>query len=205
MRILDISMPITPDMDVYKDNPAKKPVITVESSFENGSVYESRLALNMHTGTHIDMPLHILENGASIEHLDLTKVVTKCKVFDFSSVEDKITKEHLVEKSISEGDFILLKTKNSSSKHLGTDFVYLGKSGAEYLRSKKIIGVGIDSHGIERSQPNHDTHKILLGSNIVILEGLRLREIPEGDYFLAALPLCVAGAEAAPVRAVLLD
>jgi len=64
--------------------------------------------------------------------------------------------------------------------------------------------VGIDSLGIERDQPGHETHKILLSLEIVILEGLLLKNIREDEYFLIALPINVAGADGAPARAVLL-
>lgn len=204
MKILDISMPITQSMNVYKDKAEKTPVITVVSDFSTGSAYETKLEMNLHTGTHIDMPLHILENGKTIETLDLEKVFTKCKVFDLTQAEEKISEEHLSGKAISEGDFILLKTKNSLVENPGKDFVYLDQSGAEYLAGKKVCGVGIDSLGIERDQPGHETHKILLSSEIVILEGLLLKHIEEGEYFLSALPLSIPGAEGAPVRAVLL-
>ena len=198
-------MPITPDMNTYKDNPAKKPVITVVSDFTSGSAYETKLEMNVHTGTHLDMPLHILENGKTVELLDLHKVVTSCKVFDLTHAEEKISKAHLEGKAIAAGDFILLKTKNSLVQNPGKTFVYLDQSGAEYLADKKVCGVGIDSLGIERDQPGHETHKALLSAEIVILEGLRLGHIAQGEYQLIALPLSLPGAEGAPVRAVLID
>lgn len=204
MKILDISMPITRDMNVYKDYDAKRPVITVVSDFSTGSAYETKLEMNLHTGTHIDMPRHMLENGETIENINLEKVFTKCKVFDLTGVEDRISKEHLFGKNISEGDFILLKTKNSLVANPGKAFIYLDRTGAEYLAGKKVCGVGIDALGIERDQPGHETHKQLLSTGAVILEGLLLRDIEEGEYFLVALPLNVSGAEAGPVRAVLL-
>lgn len=204
MEIYDVSMSIFNDMPVYKGKITKRPVVKVESDFISGNVYETKLEMNMHTGTHIDTPLHILQNGETIEKLDLHKVVTMCKVFDFKDVEEKISEEHLVAKNIQDGDFILLKTKNSYLDILEDKFIYLDKSGAEYLREKKVIGVGIDALGIERSQPDHETHKALLGAGIVILEGLRLGDIEEDEYLLFAAPLRVVGAEAAPVRALLI-
>lgn len=204
MKIYDISMGIYYSMPVYKSKVSKRPILKIESDFSSGSVYETKLEMNLHTGTHLDTPLHILENGGTIDELDLQKVVTKCKVFDFKNVEGKISEEHLMEKSIAEGDFVLLKTKNSYLDILEGEYIYLDKSGAEYLRNKKVIGVGIDALGIERSQPDHCTHKALLGADIVILEGLRLKEIEEAEYLLVAAPILVVGAEAAPVRALLI-
>ena len=205
MKVYDISMKIFYEMPVYKRKESKRPALRVVSDFISGSVYETKLEMNMHTGTHIDRPLHIFQDGSTVDTLELSKVVTKCKVFDFKDVEGKISEEQLKQKNIEKDDFIILKTKNSFKDILESEFIYLDKDGAEYLKSKNIKGVGIDSLGIERNQPGHETHKILLGAGIVILEGLRLKEVEEGGYFLFAAPINVVGAEAAPVRAVLID
>lgn len=204
MKIYDISMEIFHEMPVYGGKTSKRPVIKVERDYTTGRVYETKLEMNMHTGTHIDRPLHMLPGGSTIESLDLERVVTGCRVMDFTNVEDKITKLHLQQKNIAAGDFVLLKTKNSYLDILEKNFIYLDKTGAEYLKNIGIKGVGIDSLGIERSQPEHETHIILLGADIVILEGLRLKEIEEGEYLLAAAPVNIPDAEAAPVRAVLI-
>ena len=204
MKIYDISMKISYDMPVYKGKQKKRPILKVESDFSTGTAYETKLEMNLHTGTHIDRSLHMIPDGETVETLDLTQVVTKCKVFDFTSVTNSVTKEDLETKDIEEGDFILLKTKNSFLDILENDFIFLEKTGATYLKDKKIKGVGIDSLGIERSQPEHETHITLLGSGIVILEGLRLKEIEEGDYLLMAAPIFIEGVEAAPVRALLI-
>lgn len=205
MRIMDISMDIFYDMPVYKGKTSKRPDIKVESDFITGSVHETKLEMNMHTGTHIDAPLHIFEGGDTLNELNLDKVVTMCKVLDFEDVREKISQEHLAKKNIMEGDFILLKTQNSFLDILEGNFVYLDESGAEYLKAKGVIGVGIDALGIERSRPGHETHKILLGAGIVIIEGLRLKSVEEGKYLLVAAPIKVVNVEAAPVRAILIE
>ncbi len=204
MKIIDISMPVSYDMPVYKAREDKRPHISVQSSFTNASAYESRIDMNMHTGTHIDCPLHIFEGGSTIEQLDLSKVITKCRVLDLCDIQNSISREHLENKKIDKGDFILLKTKNSTSDILEGEFVFLDKSGAEYLKDKQVTGVGIDSLGIERSQPEHETHKLLLGSGIVILEGLLLGGVDEGEYLLLSAPVLIKGVEASPARAVLI-
>ncbi len=205
MRIYDISMSIFYDMPVYKGKISKRPMIKVESTFTTGTVYETKLEMNMHTGTHMDTPLHIFKEGKNLDGLDLTRVVTTCKVLDFTLVEEKITEAHLALKDIGSGDFVLLKTKNSFLEILQDDFIYLDKTGADYLASKNISGIGIDALGIERSQPEHGTHKTLLEADIIILEGLRLKEVEEGEYLLVAAPIKVLGVEAAPVRAILVQ
>jgi len=203
MIIYDISMPVRHDMPVYKGDDAKRPRLTVDRDFQTGSAFESRLEMNMHTGTHVDMPLHMLPGGGTVEGLDLTRVVTPCRVLDLRNAEGKITAEDLKHKEICPGDFILLKTKNSFLDILEGDFVYLDAGGARYLRDKQIKGVGTDGLGIERAQPEHETHTLLLENGIVIMEGLRLADIEEGEYFLFAAPILAPGAEASPARAVL--
>mgnify|MGYP001399894313 CR=1 FL=1 len=203
-KIFDISMPITRFMPVYKGKDQKRPIFGIDSDFSSGTAYETRLEINLHTGTHLDAPLHMIPDGYTMEKIDLSKVVTDCKVIDLTDVKDKITGEDLHRFHIIEGDFILLKTRNSYEDILEKDFVYLDKSGAEYLKDLKIKGVGIDALGIERNQPGHETHICLFGSDIVILEGLRLKDIDEGEYLLSAAPVFIPGAEASPVRAYLI-
>ena len=139
-----------------------------------------------------------------METLDWKEMVTKCRVLDLTSVQEKITEADLQDKPIEEGDFLLFKTKNSFEDILETQFIYLEKSGAAYLAEKKIKGVGIDALGVERAQPGHETHLQLMQRGIHILEGLQLKDIPEGEYFLSAAPLNIIGAEAAPIKAYLI-
>jgi kynurenine formamidase len=140
---------------------------------------------------------------------------TRCSVLDFTCLETaSITAVDLEKKEaalagsgpvFAENRSVLLKTKNSLQDQFDFSFVYLEKSGAAYLAQKKVRGVGIDALGIERDQPDHETHKTLLGAEIWIIEGLRLGDVPEGSYILAVMPLKVKSVEALPVRAALLD
>ena len=205
MKIYDISMEISYEMPVYKGRAEKRPIFKVDSDFKSGSSYETRLDMNLHTGTHLDAPLHMIEGEKNLDSFNLDKVITKCRVIDLTDAVEKISKVHLETKKIQTGDFILLKTQNSTENILEKDFIYLDETGAEYLRDKKIKGVGIDALGIERAQPGHETHKILFNAGIVIIEGLKLDEVDEGEYFLFAAPLKIKGVEASPVRAVLIS
>lgn len=119
-------------------------------------------------------------------------------------VNGGIGKEDLQGKNFKDGDFLLLKTKNSFSEEFQGDFVFLDKSGAQYLTERDIKGVGIDALGIERNQPGHETHMILMSSGAVIIEGLRLKDINEGEYKLCALPVKIKGADGSPARVALI-
>jgi arylformamidase len=204
MIIYDISMTIEKSMGVYKNIEEKRPVIKFDRKIPKDSINESSMCMNLHTGTHIDAPYHVDDMGSTIDAIDLTKLITKCRVLDLTKVEYRITKEDLMDKNIEQGEFLLLKTINSFTEEFDPNFVYVEKSGAEYLAQKEIIGVAIDSYGIERGQPEHETHKILFNKGIIIIEGVRLKEIGEGEYFMCALPLKIKGVDGAPARIVLI-
>lgn len=206
MKIIDISMQINEDMPVYKNDKGKIPSITITRDFSQGAkTRESRLDLELHTGTHLDAPLHMIEGGQDSTFFKVDDMIVECRVLDFTGVSGGITDEDLKNKNIKKKEYILLKTKNSSDKSFIPDFTYLSETGAKYLVEKEVRGVGIDSLGIERSQPGHMTHKLLLGNGIYILEGLRLLHVEEGSYTLIAAPINIGKVEAAPVRALLLS
>jgi arylformamidase len=204
MKLFDISMPVNENIPVYGNKPGKGPVITTVNNHETGSMHESIITMNLHTGTHIDAPLHMIKGGSTFETIDISRLITPCRVLDLTNVKERITADDLKAKDIQPGSFILLKTKNSYFDGFDPEFVYVDASGAEYLKEIGISGVGIDNLGIERAQPGHETHKTLMGSGIIILEGLRLADVSEGTYQLIALPIRMTGTEAAPARAVLI-
>lgn len=203
MKLIDISMPISPEMMVYKNRDEKKPIFKPMKTYENSDFYESRLDLDLHTGTHVDSPLHMLENGATMEQIELDRWHGKAKVLDLTHVEEAIHLEDIQGQDLLEGDIVLLKTKNSLTETFDPDFVYLAEDAATYLVELGVKGVGIDALGIERAQASHATHKKLFEGQCFILEGLRLAHVEVGRYYLMALPLMLMGTEASPVRAVL--
>lgn len=202
MKIYDLSPEISGEMAVYKDKPEKKPRLIRTRTLNEGA-NESRLEIESHTGSHADAPFHFLENGKTIEKISLDRFMGKCVVLDLTKAKDSVKKTDLAKFKIQKDEIVLLKTKNKLENRFNPDFVYLEKTGAQYLASKKIKAVGIDSLGIERSQPEHETHKILLGKGIIIFEGLDLSKVNQGKYFFHGLPLKIRKGDASPVRAVL--
>ncbi|MDP5272518.1 cyclase family protein [Chengkuizengella axinellae] len=203
-KIYDISMTIHEGMQVYKNKEEKKPKIETASDFSNSSAFESILSLNVHTGTHLDAPLHMIEGGETIETIPLENLVSTARVLDLTHVEGQIGRSDLEPFAIQEGEWLLFKTKNSFSEQFDFNFVYLNEDGAAFLRDKNVKGIGTDGLGIERAQPDHETHKILFENKIVIVEGLRLKDVPSGTYFMVVAPLKLEGIDAAPARAFLL-
>jgi len=204
MIIHDISMTIEKEMGVYKNIEGKRPAIKFDRKIPKDSINESSICMNLHTGTHIDAPYHVDDMGATIDTIDLNKLITKCRVLDLTKIVGGITKDDLMCKNIMRGEFLLLKTKNSFTEEFEPDFIFVEKSGAEYLAEKEIIGVAIDSFGIERAQPDHETHKTLFNKGVIIIEGVRLKEIEEAEYLMCALPLKIKGVDGAPARIVLI-
>lgn len=202
MKMYDVTGAIFEGMAVYKDKPEKQPKMNPQTS---GEVTETQLEMNVHTGTHIDAPRHMLMDGETFESISLDKLVGACQVLDLTGVENGISKADLKRFQIQKDDFILMKTKNSFDEEFNFDFVYLTEDGANYLAELGIRGVGTDALGIERSQENHPTHKALFASDIIIVEGLRLKEVQQGDYFMMAAPLKLIGTDAAPARVLLFD
>ncbi len=202
-KIWDVSMPVSTNMTVYKNKESKKPEFQIIRDFTDGNIRETRVCLDVHSGTHIDAPLHVFQGGSGIESYRLEDMIAPCRVLDFTHIDDRITCNDLKEAYFEKGEFVFLKTKNSYHQGFDFNFVFLDESGAEYLAGKKVRGVGIDALGIEHSQPDYSTHKILLKNNIVIIEGLVLKDIQPGYYTVFAAPINLVGAEAAPARVLL--
>lgn len=198
----DVTGTIYEGMTVYKNKPEKQPKINTQT---NGYVSETRLEVDVHTGTHIDAPLHMIEQGETFETISLDSLVGQCKVFDLTNVKDGISKKDLEEFDIQKDDFVIFKTQNSFEEEFNFEFIYLKQDGAEYLSDIGVRGAGTDALGIERSQEGHPTHKTLFNNNVIIIEGLRLKDIEQGEYFMVAAPLKLEGTDASPARVLLFE
>ena len=206
-RIIDISGIVNDKTTVWPGDAgiALNRILSIQSG---ESCNLSALNMGMHISTHVDAPLHFIEGGADVATLNLNKFIGFAKVFCLQT-RDCIKASDLSVLDINMGDIILLKTINSSLDMTGEfnkEFVYLDEEAAKYLVDKKIATVGIDYLSVENYYAdNAVTHKLLLQNEIGIIEGLRLNDVPEGEYFLSCLPLKIEGAEASPVRAVLVE
>lgn len=203
-RIIDISMTIEEGMQVWKNYEAKKPKIENVQNHDQGKPHESLLTMNVHTGTHVDAPLHMIAGGATIETIPLDRLVGPARVLDLSSVKGSIAKSDLEPFAIQRGERLLFKTSSSFTEDFDLEFPFLREDGAKYLAE---IGVGLvatDALGIERAQPDYATHRTLMSHDIIIVEGLRLKHVDAGNYTLVIAPLKMTGIDASPARAFLL-
>jgi arylformamidase len=203
VRVHDISLPIRPGMIVYAGNPGVE-LERVDSILDGAHANVSRLELGVHTGTHVDAPLHFLEGAPGSESLALEPLIGPAAVVDATSAAGDLDAETLERLDIPAGaERVLLKTTNGrlwDARTFSRDFIRLTGSGARYLIGKGVRVVGIDFLSIG----DEEAHRELLGARVVPLEGLDLREVEAGEYELVCLPLRLEGSDGAPARAVLL-
>ena len=198
--MIDITLKIKEGMKVYKNKPNKQPKLI---NVSDTPVYETDVQMNLHTGTHIDFPLHMIPGGKTSEDYSIEQFTGKCFVKDATYLKNRILKRDLQAINIGKYDFILFKTMNSFSDVFNPEYIYLSEEAASYLAEFDLKGVGIDALGIERAQAGHPTHKLLLSKDILIYEGLDLKDVEEGVYDFIGLPTKIKNVEAAPVRAIL--
>ena len=206
MKIIDISWPISERMTQYKNKNSVRMQAT--KTFVPDNVRQTSITIDSHVGTHIESQAHFMRDGITTDKIELQQCCGRCVVVDMTFVGDSITDEHLSLVHIEPHAIVLLKTTNSElhdNDPFDPNFVYLSELGARYLADKKVRAVGIDYVGIERSQEGHVTHRVLMESKIVIIEGLRLNMVHAGNYFFVCLPMAFVGLEASPARAVLIE
>lgn len=177
---------------------------------EGGFCNLSRLEMSAHSGTHIDTPAHFIMTGGTVEIYSPSQFILPTVVVDAVG-RKAITAEALRGVEIEEGDAVLFKTDNSTSGRcrlgsFGKEYVYITEEGAQTLAQKRPALVGLDYITIEKyGDMSFPAHHALLGNGILVLEGIDLKDAPPGRYVLICLPLKMKGAEASPVRAVLVS
>ncbi len=207
MKIIDISWPISAAMTAYKQE--KIVDFTSLKTLEVHGARKTQITLDTHSGTHVDMPAHFIKDGATTDGMDLESLIGPCVVVDLSHINGVITAADLEEYDFEECDIVLIKTQNSAlapDAPFNPEFVYLDGSAANYFAEMTDVQtIGFDYIGIERNQPQHDTHNELFAAGVTIVEGLRLSAIAEGEYFFVCMPLALIGLDGAPARAILVQ
>jgi arylformamidase len=202
VTLIDISVPIRTTMPIYEGNPGVS-LQRVLSILEGEVANVSRLDLGVHTGTHVDAPLHFIEGAPSAETLPLDPLVGPAFVADATAVDGPVDDAALEACGIPSGtERVLLKTRNGAHwerDEFTHDFVRLDGAGARWLVERGVNLVGIDYLSIG----DEEAHRTLLGAGVVPLEGLDLRAVEPGGYELICLPLKLVGSDGAPARALL--
>ena len=210
MKVYDVTVAISERVPIYEGDPPVK--IESVSRIDHGEQANvSQLCFGAHTGTHVDAPNHFIEGTRRVEDLELSRLIGPCRVIEVDASVMAIEPSHLL--NIANVERVLFKTRNSAfwndaSAGFRTDFTYITPEAAELLADGSIKLVGIDYLSVEKfGSTDFLAHKTLLSKEIVILEGLDLREVAAGDYELICLPLKYIGGtgDGAPARTVLIE
>jgi len=209
MPVIDISLPIGPLTIVPPGDP--RPSLTPRLLLSRGDPGTShRVEMSCHSGMHLDAPAHFLPDGATVDRIPVDALCGPCAVVDGGDgpvvdEADLRAKDDLVRGT----RIVLVKTSSSRRGLLRAgryveDWAALSVSAARYLVEAGAAAVGIDYMSVDAcGAPAYPVHHTLLGAGVLILENCCLDGVDEGRYDLTCLPVHLAGAEGAPVRAFL--
>jgi arylformamidase len=197
VEVIDITVPIRSGMVTYPGDP----LVTVERVMSLAAGDEanvSRVEMGLHTGTHVDAPVHFIDGAGGVDGLALHALVGPCRVVALPDLDPA-----RVEAELPDAERVLFRTPNSElweRDSFAEDALSFDADGARVLVQAGVRLVGVDYLSVGDAE----AHRVLLGAGIVVVEGLDLRGVEAGEYELVCLPLRVVGADGAPARAVLL-
>ena len=196
MKIYDISQEVF-SCQVYPDDPM--PEKKVIKSMENGEMYNLS-AFNMcaHNGTHIDAPFHFIKDGKTVNEICLESFVGMAYVAEHHGVVTGKDAADIVKKAKKQDP-------ESAKRLLLKGDVEVSLEAAKVFASSDILLLGNEPQTVGPQNAPMEVHLVLLGSNVILLEGIRLSDVSEGVYFLNAAPLNLSGADGSPCRAVLIE
>jgi arylformamidase len=203
---IDVSVAIRDGMVHWPDNPP----IHVERmlDIEHGDAANvSKISLGVHTGTHVDAPVHFDDSALGVDSIPLDALCGPARIIAITDPRE-VTVRELEAAKVAHGERILLKTRNSPTawlqKHFVEDAVHISTKAAQWLAAKRVRTIGIDYLSVGGFAANNgvDVHKALIGAGVWIIEGLDLTHVPAGPCELMCLPIKIAGADGAPARAI---
>ena len=193
MKIIDISQEVF-SCNVYPGDP--HPTSEKVVSIDNGDVYNmSTLSMCVHNGTHIDAPYHFLNDGNTVEQIPLEYFVGTCYVTHRDGELTSKDAEEIMQEAIAD---------NAPERILICGNVTVTAEAAKVFAEYGIKLIGNEGLSIGPVDAPMEVHKILLSANVVLLEGIVLKDVPTGTYFLNAAPLNLAKLDGAPCRAYLI-
>ncbi len=204
---IDITLTLSPDLPRWPGSPPIE--LTRRRDMARGDhVNDGALSFGLHSGTHVDAPVHFLAAGADVTHLALDALIGPAVVAVLPAV-DSVTARDLEGLNLpTDTRRLLLRTRNSEEwrrevREFRKDFVALTADAARWVVERGLRLIGVDYLSVQRFHDDPQTHITLLQAEVVILEGLNLAAVEPGTYELICLPLKLAGADGAPARAVL--
>ena len=170
-----------------------KPVPERLMSVEKGDVCNlTAFSMCAHNGTHVDAPFHFLPDGKTIDEMGLEAFVGECYVV-----------QHEGDVTVADAAAILAKASAAAAAKrilIGGKATVTAEA-AEIFAASQILLIGNESQTVGPENAPKQVHLILLGAEVVLLEGIVLAHVPEGRYYLNAAPLNLGGCDGAPCRA----
>lgn len=209
MEVVDLTHTVSPGMPVFPGT--DPPAFELATTLEKQGFIEKKLTLYSHTGTHIDAPSHVMEDGLSLDSFPADRFIGRGWVLNINSLGSKvIERDDLLqfENQIKNIDYLLLYT--GWNRYWGQptyfkDFPVLSLDAASWLAQNfKLKGIGADTISIDHEKSKtFEVHKLLLGKQIFVLENLTNLEFLLGiNFMFMGLPLKTTNADGAPIRAV---
>lgn len=201
--IYDISPPLSSSLAVWPgDTPLSRQVLCDMRKGDNITL--SSLQGTVHLGAHADAPSHYGIDGATIEQRSLDFYLGPCQVMRVDGKQPGTILPEALPGSIKAKRVLIATATFPDPTHFNQDFAALTVELVEHLHAKGVRLIGIDTPSVDLfSSKDLPVHSAFLKHDMAILEGLLLRDVPEGMYELIALPLKLVGFDASPVRAVL--
>ena len=202
---IDISVPVEPGRTPTWPG---SPGITFERRLDidrGDEVTDTTVSFSVHTGTHIDAPAHFLGGTATTDRIHPARLVGPCHVVDLRGLTE-VTAESFMNALIpTDVRRLLVRTDNSErwSEGFVEDFVGLSVDAAQWVVDRNIDVIGVDYLSVQPFHGPRAVHDVLLNANVIILEGLDLRNTSARAYEMICLPLALVGCEGAPARAMI--
>ena len=191
--IIDISQEVF-TCRVYPGDPA--PVRSILSSVENGEVCNlTAISMCAHNGTHVDAPFHFIQDGKTIDRISLDCFIGPCWVSRHDGLVTGKDAAAILGKAHNE---------NADKRILIAGKATVTEEAAKVFADHGVWLVGNESQTVGPEDAPKRVHEILLGSGAVLLEGIVLTDVAEGQYILHAAPLNLGGSDGAPCRAYLI-
>ncbi len=192
MKIIDISKKYF-SSEVYPGDPVPE-AERISVIGENSECNLTVIHACAHTATHVDAPLHFVDEGRSIEELPLEPFIGECTVLE-------------VPEGVITGDYVdrFIPKKCQRLLIKGNGKAFFMDSSAQELADRGLLLIGTDSLSVGCKGNQVAPHKAFLLGGVTVLEGLDLSKVKAGNYFLFAPPVKCDGIEGAPARAILIE
>ena len=199
----DITPPITAKLAVWPgDTPLSREVLNDMARGDNITL--STLRATTHLGAHADGPNHYGKDAPAIDERGLDYYLGPCQVIRVGVARATRITSAMLPSEVTKSRVLFATGTFPDPENWNRDFAALSVELVDFLHERGVITVGIDTPSVDLFESKDlPAHKAILRCNMSILEGLVLKDVPEGTYELIALPLRLVGFDASPVRAVL--